>query len=126
MTQATDTDIRDLTNLIINLDKKIDKLDSKIDNIEIKIDAKIDKLDSKIDNIEIKIDARISKLETKLDRDLRELRSDIKALDIKFDERTKLSFWGFILRGLVLTALIGVGTYLLPVIAEYVHKLPSL
>jgi hypothetical protein len=108
MTQATDTDIRDLTNLIINLDKKIDKLDSKIDNIEIKIDA------------------RISKLETKLDRDLRELRSDIKALDIKFDERTKLSFWGFILRGLVLTALIGVGTYLLPVIAEYVHKLPSL
>jgi vacuolar-type H+-ATPase subunit I/STV1 len=104
MTQATDTDIRDLTNLIINLDKKLDKLDSKIDNLETKIDAKLDKLDSKIEKLEIKLEGKFDKL----------------------DERTKLSFWGFILRGLVLTALIGVGTYLLPVVAEYVHKLPPL
>ena len=108
MTQATDTDIQDLTNLITNLDKKLDKLDTKIDKLETKLDTKIDKL------------------ETKIDGDIRELRSDIKALDIKFDERTKLGFWGFILRGLVLTLLIGVGGYLLPIIAQYVDKLPSL
>ena len=58
----------------------------------------------KIDKLEIKLDGKFDKL----------------------DERTKLSFWGFILRGLVLTALIGVGTYLLPVVAQYVDKLPSL
>lgn len=97
MTQATDTDIRDLTNLITNLDNKLDKLDNKIDKLEIKLDG-----------------------------DMRELRADIKALDIKFDERTKLGFWGFILRGLVLAFLIGLGGYLLPVVAEYVHKLPPL
>ena len=39
---------------------------------------------------------------------------------------SSLGFWGFILRGLVLTALVGVGGYLLPIAAEYVHKLPPL
>jgi hypothetical protein len=97
MTQATDTDIRDIKDLITSLDRKIDKLESTIE-------SKLDKLDSKIEKLDIKLEGRFDKL----------------------DERTKLSFWGFILRGLVLTALIGVGTYLLPVIAEYVHKLPPL
>jgi hypothetical protein len=53
------------------------------------------------------------------------LRSEIGSLDAKFDERTKLGFWGFILRGVVLTAIVAVGGYLLPIVAEYVHKLPS-
>lgn len=97
MTQATDTDIRDIKDLISLLDRKIDKLESAIE-------SRLDKLDSKIDKLEIKLEGKFDKL----------------------DERTKLSFWGFILRGLVLTALIGVGTYLLPIIAEYVHKLPTL
>jgi hypothetical protein len=51
------------------------------------------------------------------------------ALDGKFDkldERTKLGFWGFILRGIVLAAIIGVGGYLLPIVAAYVGKLPNL
>jgi uncharacterized protein Yka (UPF0111/DUF47 family) len=97
MTQATDTDIRDIKDLIVSLDRKVDKLESTIY-------SRLDKLESKIDKLEIKLDGKFDKL----------------------DERTKLSFWGFILRGLVLTALIGVGTYLLPVVAEYVHKLPPL
>jgi hypothetical protein len=96
MTQATDTDIRDIKDLITNLDRKIDKLEGKIDNLETKLEGKIDKLD-------IKLEGKFEKL----------------------DERTKLGFWGFILRGLVLTVLIGVGSYLLPIVAEYVHKLPS-
>jgi predicted RNase H-like nuclease (RuvC/YqgF family) len=122
MTQSTDTDIRDLTNLITNLDKKLDKLDSKIDNLEIKIDAKIDKLDNKIDHLETRIDAKLDKLDSKIEK----LEIKLEGKFDKLDDRTKLSFWGFILRGLVLTALIGVGTYLLPIIAEYVHKLPPL
>ena len=97
MTQATDTDIRDIKDLITSLDRKIDKLESAIE-------SRLDKLDSKIDKLEIKLEGKFDKL----------------------DERTKLSFWGFILRGLVLTALIGLGTYLLPIVAEYVHKLPTL
>ncbi len=64
MTQATDTDIRDLTNLITNLDKKLDKLDSKIDNLEIKIDAKIDKLETKIDGKFDTVNSRLTNIES--------------------------------------------------------------
>jgi peptidoglycan hydrolase CwlO-like protein len=52
MTQVTDTDIRDLKDLITNLDRKIDKLDSKIDNLETKIEGKIDTVNSRLTNIE--------------------------------------------------------------------------
>jgi hypothetical protein len=58
-----------------------------------------------------------------------EIRLGFANVDTKFatlDERTKLGFWGFILRGIVLAVIIGVGGYLLPVLAQYVGKLPNL
>jgi predicted RNase H-like nuclease (RuvC/YqgF family) len=117
MTQSTDTDIRDLTNLITNLDKKLDKLDSKIDKLEIKIEGKFDTVNARLTNLETN---------TKAIPDLIEKVSALNGKFDKLDDRTKLSFWGFILRGLVLTMLIGVGGYLLPVVAQYVDKLPNL
>lgn len=118
MTQATDTDNQNLTNLITNLDKKLDKLDNKIEaNTKAVGDLK-DSIAS------LKEETRVGL--TRLDGDVRELRAEIGSLDAKFDERTKVGFWGFILRGTVLALIIGVGGVLLPVIAEYVHKLPSL
>jgi peptidoglycan hydrolase CwlO-like protein len=45
MTQATDVDIRELKDLILGLDKKIDIMDTRIAEVE----KKIDKLDTKID-----------------------------------------------------------------------------
>ena len=100
MTQATDTDIKDLRDLIA-------KIDTKIDNNTSAISLLRDELRS------FREETRISatKLEGKLE---------------KLDERTKLGFWGFILRGVVLTAIVGAGGYLLPIVAEYIHKLPSL
>ena len=118
MTPATDTDIRDIKTAIDANTKAIGDMVVEIKTINsrlVEIDRKVDKIDSRIDNLETKIEAKIDKLEIKLDGKFE-----------KLDERTKLGFWGFILRGLVLTALIGVGTYLLPVVAEYVHKLPPL
>lgn len=97
MTQATDTDIRELKDLITGL-----REETRVG---------------------------FAKVETKiatLDGDIRELRAEVKLLDTKFDERTKLGFWGFILRGTVLAIIIGFGGYLLPLVAEYIHKLPSL
>lgn len=100
MTQATDNDIRDLRDMI-------SKIDIKIDNNTAAISALRD--DLRDFREETRINA--TKLEGKLE---------------KLDERTKLGFWGFILRGVVLTLIIGAGGYLLPIVAEYVHKLPSL
>jgi hypothetical protein len=45
MTQATDVDIRELKDLILGLDKKIDIMDTRLAEVE----KKIDKLDTKID-----------------------------------------------------------------------------
>jgi hypothetical protein len=103
MTQATDTDIRDIKTAIEANTKAIGDLKDSITSL--------------------REETRVGL--TRLDGDVRELRSELGSLDAKFDERTKLGFWGFILRGVVLTAIIGVGGYLLPIVAEYVHKLPN-
>jgi chromosome segregation ATPase len=66
MTQATDTDIRDLTNLITNLDKKLDKLDSKIDLGFANVTTQITRLDGRIDTLETKIDGRFDTINAKL------------------------------------------------------------
>jgi prefoldin subunit 5 len=72
MTAATDTDIREIKDLIQALDKKIEGLDKKVEIGFANIDTKFAKLEGKIDTVEAKID--------------------------KLDERTKLGFWGFIFR----------------------------
>jgi predicted RNase H-like nuclease (RuvC/YqgF family) len=122
MTQATDTDIRDIKTAIEANTKAIGDLTSSVSSLReemrvgfANITTQITRLDGKIDNIETRIDGRIDKLE-----------ATIEGKFDKLDERTKVGFWGFILRGTVLAIIIGVGGYLLPVVAEYVHKLPNL
>jgi phosphoenolpyruvate synthase/pyruvate phosphate dikinase len=80
MTQATDTDIKELKDLITGLREEVrvgfTKLEGKIEMVEAKLEGKIDTAEAK--------------LEGKID---------------KLDERTKLGFWGFIFRGTALAAL---------------------
>lgn len=45
MTQSTDTDMREIRDLIQGLDKKIDIIDTRL----VEVEKKIDKLDIKID-----------------------------------------------------------------------------
>ena len=77
MTQATDIDIRELKDLITALDKKIDVGFSDIRG--------------ELKDIRGQINTSEAKLEGKID---------------KLDERTRLGFWGFVGRGLVLAILI--------------------
>lgn len=58
MTQATDTDIRELKDLIIGLDKKIDGIDKKIDDL--KSDFRV--MDTRLVEVEKKIDKQDSRL----------------------------------------------------------------
>jgi hypothetical protein len=87
MTSATDTDIRELKDLIQSLDKKIEigfaNIDTKFAKVEGQINTLEAKLDGKIDSVEAKLVGKIDKL----------------------DERTQLGFWGFIFRGTALAAL---------------------
>jgi hypothetical protein len=111
MTQATDTDIRELKDLILGLDKKIadltlemrvgfSDLRGQVNTVEAKLEGKIDKLDEQIKTSEAKLEGKIGKL----------------------DERTQLGFWGFIFRGTALAALAALTAifikYLFPILPE--------
>jgi predicted nucleic acid-binding Zn-ribbon protein len=117
MTQATDTDIRDIKTSIDNLTKTTESIARSTEANNKAIGELKDSIAS------LREETRVGL--TRLDGDVRELRSELGSLDAKFDERTKLGFWGFILRGTVLAIIVGLGGYLLPIVAEYVHKLPS-
>jgi chromosome segregation ATPase len=55
MTQATDTDIRELKDLILGLDKKIDDTRADIRVMEAKIEGKMETIDSRLNAIEGKL-----------------------------------------------------------------------
>ena len=94
MTQATDIDIRELKDLITALDKKIDVGFSDIRG--------------ELKDIRGQINTSEAKLEGKID---------------KLDERTRLGFWGFVGRGLVLAILIA----LIPIVTRYLaSSLPDI
>jgi septal ring factor EnvC (AmiA/AmiB activator) len=58
MTQVTDTDIRELKDLITGLDKKIDGIDQKIDDL--KADVRV--MDTRLTEVEKKIDKQDARL----------------------------------------------------------------
>ena len=76
MTQATDTDIRELKDLITGLREEMRVGFANVD-------TKFARLEGKIDTVEANLGGKINQL----------------------DERTKLGFWGFIFRGTALAAL---------------------
>jgi hypothetical protein len=55
MTQATDTDIREIRDLLLGLDKKIDGVDKKIDGVDKKLDVYVAKTDEQLKGIETQI-----------------------------------------------------------------------
>jgi hypothetical protein len=62
MAQKTETDLRELKDLIQSLDKKIEALDRKVDLGFNTLDGKIDKLDARLGSVEtklIKLDDRL-------------------------------------------------------------------
>jgi hypothetical protein len=97
MTQATDTDIREIKDLIQSLDKKIEGLDKRME-------VGFAKLEGQINTSEAKLEGKIDKL----------------------DERTQLGFWGFIFRGTALAALAALTAifvkYLFPILPTELPK----
>jgi len=93
MIQVTDADIKELKDLIQGLDKKIEGLDRKMEIGFANIETQFARLDGKID-----------------------------VLDAKFEERTRLGFWGFVFRAVVISVLAGVALlfvrYLFPALAN--------
>jgi predicted RNase H-like nuclease (RuvC/YqgF family) len=101
MTQLTDQDVSEIKNSIDSLTKATESIARSTETNTKAIGELKDSVAS------LREETRVGL--TRIDGDIRELRSEIGSLDAKFDERTKLGFWGFILRGVVLTAIVAVG-----------------
>jgi hypothetical protein len=98
MTQATDTDIREIKDLIAANTKAISDL-----TLEMRVGFA--ELKGQVNTSEAKLEGKIDKL----------------------DERTKLGFWGFIFRGTALAALAALTAifvkYLFPILPTELPKL---
>jgi hypothetical protein len=108
MTSATDTDIREIKDLIAAgnaaTQKQIADLDKKIDVGFAEIKGEFKEVRGLINTVEAKLEGKIDKL----------------------DERTKLGFWGFIFRGTALAALAALTAifvkYLFPILPTALPK----
>lgn len=74
---------------------------------EMETQRKLDKLDNKITQIDNKIDYKFDELDKKIDSKFNELDIKINSLDDKFDSLTKLVWWiiGLLTTGVVLPAI---------------------
>jgi hypothetical protein len=84
MTSATDTDIREIKDLIAAGNAATQK---QIADLREEMRIGFTKLEGQINTVEAKLEGKIDKV------------------DAKYEERTKLGFWGFIFRGSALAVL---------------------
>jgi hypothetical protein len=101
MTQTTDTDIREIKDLIAAGNAATQK---QISDLEKRMEVGFTKLEGQINTVEAKLEGKIDKL----------------------DERTQLGFWGFIFRGTALAALAALTAifvkYLFPILPTELPK----
>jgi hypothetical protein len=92
MPPTTDTELKELRDLVIGLREEMRvgfaNVDTKIERISSKIDVKSIELTSKIEQLEAKTDTEFAELTGKID---------------VIDERTKLGFWGFVARAVIIS-----------------------
>ena len=114
MTQATDTDIREIKTAIEANTRSISTLSDRIESI-----AKSTEANAKaITDLTLEIRVGFSDIKG----EIKEVRGQINTSEAKLegkidklDERTRLGFWGFVGRGLVLAILIA----LIPIVTRY-------
>jgi hypothetical protein len=128
MTQATDTDIREIKDLIAagNLSTQKQIADLAISNQKQFADLReemrvgFSKVEGQINTVEAKLEGKIDAVEAKIE-------GKIDKVDAKYEERTKLGFWGFIFRGSALAVLAAILVifvkYLFPILPTELPKL---
>jgi hypothetical protein len=108
MTQTTETEIRELRDLIISSREEMRvgfaQIRGEIQTVAANTDTKISELKGEIQAVAANTDIKISELKGDIDTKFAEVRGDIKVIE----ERTKLGFWGFVWRAVVIAVLVSV------------------
>lgn len=66
MTQATDSDIKEIRDLILGLDKKIDGLDKKVDVFSARTDERLKALETQLADTRKNTDTQLSEIKVQL------------------------------------------------------------
>jgi hypothetical protein len=77
VTQATDTDIREIRDLLLGLDKKIDSVDKKLDIHIVKTDERFNSIEIQISDLKRNTDTKFADLKA----DVTDLKLQIRAQD---------------------------------------------
>ncbi len=105
MTQATDSDIREIKTAVESIAKATEANTKAIADLTLEMRVGFAELKGQVNTSEAKLEGKIDKL----------------------DERTKLGFWGFIFRGTALAALAALTAifvkYLFPILPTELPKL---
>jgi hypothetical protein len=127
MTSATDTDIRDIKDLIaagnVATQKQIETIakateanTKAISDLTLEMRVGFSDMRGQLNTVEAKLEGKIDAVEAKLEGKID-----------KLDERTQLGFWGFIFRGTALAALAALTAifvkYLFPILPGELPKL---
>ena len=107
MTQVTDTDLKELKDLILSSREEMRSsreemrsgfagIDLKFANVNtqfVRLEGQIESLDTRltgqIENLDTRLTGEIKNLDTKFTGEIKTVNASIQALDHKFDERTK-------------------------------------
>lgn len=106
MTQTTETEIRELRDLILSLREEtrvgFAELKGEIKKSEAELKGEIRNVEANTDAKFAEIKGEIQKIEASTNIKFAEVRGDLKVLE----ERTKLGFWGFVWRSVVIAVLV--------------------
>jgi chromosome segregation ATPase len=126
MTSATDTDIREIKTAVESIAKATEANSKAIADLTTSVTGLREEMRVGFSDIR----GEIRQVETKLEGEIKEVRGKIDTSEAKLvgkidklDERTRLGFWGFVGRGLVLAILIA----LIPFVTRYLtSSLPEI
>jgi hypothetical protein len=81
MTQATDSDIKEIRDLILGLDKKIDGLDKKVDVFSARTDERLKALETQVSDLKKGTDIQFADLKKSTDTQLADIRVQLRSQD---------------------------------------------
>ena len=96
MTQFPDQDFKELKNAVEENSKAIANFTSSISGLHEELRVGFAKLEGQLNNLETKIDGKIDVV-----------KGEIRVMDVKLDERTRVGFWGTLVRAIPLLVLAG-------------------
>lgn len=96
MTESTDRDIKELTNAIEQNSQAIADLATSISGLREEVRVGFTKMEGRINNIETKLDGKVEVM-----------KSELRIVDVKLEERTKIGFWGILVRSVPILVLAG-------------------